>query len=96
MTAALQSCCGQWPPLEKIRKKKESTQVCPLCGGHKPPGKTTFSADIGEGVVEVRNVKATICSQCGEEWIDNPTAQELETVVADARQKRLQVEVTTF
>ena len=77
-------------------KKKTSSRICPLCGGQKQPGRTTFSADLGEGVVVVRNVKATRCSQCGEEWIDNQTAQELERVVADARGKRLQVEVTTL
>jgi len=77
-------------------KKTNAPDICPLCGGAKQPGTTTFSADLGQGVVVVRNVKATICSQCGEEWIDNKTAQELESVVADARQKRLQVEVTTF
>jgi len=42
-------------------------QICPLCGGKKTKGKTTFSADVGSGVVVVREVEATICSQCGEE-----------------------------
>ncbi len=77
-------------------KKANQSDLCPLCGGMKEAGTTTFSADLGKGVVVVRNVKATICSQCGEEWIDNKTAQELEKVVSDARRKRLQVEVTTF
>lgn len=77
-------------------KKTNQSDRCPLCGGQKQPGRTTFSADLGSGVVVVRNVKATICSQCGEEWIDNKTAQELENVVTNARRKRSQVEVTTL
>ncbi len=77
-------------------KMTKQSGRCPLCGGRKQPGRTTFTADVGRGVVVVRNVKATICSQCGEEWIDNKTAQELENVVTDARRKRLQVEVTTL
>ena len=77
-------------------KKTNQCDICPLCGGQKQLGRTTFSADVGRGVVVVRHVKATICSQCGEEWIDNQTAQELENVVSDARRKRLQVEVTTL
>ncbi len=76
--------------------KTNESSICPLCGGPKQPGRTTFTADVGRGVVVVRNVKATICSQCGEEWIDNKTAQELENVVTDARRERLQVEVTTL
>jgi YgiT-type zinc finger domain-containing protein len=55
-----------------------------------------FSADLGSGVVVVRGVRATICSQCGEEWIDNATSHELERIVNDARSRGLQVEVTAF
>jgi YgiT-type zinc finger domain-containing protein len=71
----------------------KSNQICPLCDGRKTPGTTTFTADLGSGVVVVRQVRATICSQCGEEWIDDATARQLEQIVNDARQRRLQVEV---
>ncbi|PYI97844.1 MAG: YgiT-type zinc finger domain-containing protein, partial [Verrucomicrobia bacterium] len=53
----------------------KTNQICPLCGGKKIKGKTTFSADVGSGVVVVREVEAMICSQCGEEWIDDATAR---------------------
>ena len=68
--------------------------LCPLCGGHKAPGTTTFTADIGTGVVVVRHVGATVCTQCGEEWIDNETARKLESIVTAARAKGRPVEVT--
>ncbi len=67
--------------------------VCPMCGGQKSPGTTTFTAEIGTGVVVVRHVGATVCAQCGEEWIDRETARKIESIVADARAKRRQVEV---
>ena len=67
--------------------------VCPVCGGQKTPDTTTFTADLGTGVVVVRHVRATVCSQCGEEWIDDATARQIEAIVAEARVKRLQVEV---
>lgn len=70
--------------------------ACPVCGGHKAAGTTTFSADLGAGVVVVRHVRATVCEQCGEEWIDDETARALESVVEDARTRRLVVEVTSF
>jgi YgiT-type zinc finger domain-containing protein len=71
-------------------------ETCPICGGKKTKGKTTFSADLGSGVVVVRQVAATICSQCGEEWIDDATARQLEEIVNDARARRLQVEVAAL
>lgn len=74
----------------------KTSQICPICGGKKTKGKTTFSADLGSGVVVVREVEATICSQCGEEWIDDCTAQQLERIVNDARARRSQVEVAAM
>jgi YgiT-type zinc finger domain-containing protein len=57
---------------------------------------TTFTADLEFGVVVVRKVPATVCSQCGADWIDNRIAKQLESIVNDARKKRRQVEVTSF
>ncbi len=73
-----------------------SNNQCPLCGGKKTAGTTTFTADLGSGVVVVRRVRATLCSQCGEEWLDNEAALELERIVADARARRHEVEVAAF
>lgn len=50
---------------------------CPLCGGTKKEGKTTFTVDFGAGVVVVRDVPATVCSQCGADWIEDATAAKL-------------------
>ena len=44
---------------------KESPNKCPLCGGSKKAGRTTFTVDLGFGVVVVRDVPASVCSQSG-------------------------------
>lgn len=69
---------------------------CPLCGGEKQAGKTTFTVDLGFGVVVVREVPATVCSQCGADWIDDTIAEKLEKIVNDARERHNLVEVTTL
>ena len=77
-------------------KKNKSADLCPLCGGKKKTGVTTFPADLPSGVVVVRKVPATVCTQCGADWIDDRVAKQIENIVNDARKKRLQVEVTSF
>jgi Zn-finger nucleic acid-binding protein len=52
--------------------------------------------DLGFGVVVVRNVPATVCDQCGEEWIGAEIAGELERLVEEARQSRREVEVVSL
>ncbi len=69
---------------------------CPLCGCIKKKKKTTFTVDLGFGVVVVRDVPATVCSQCGADWIEDAIASKLEEIVNDARKKHHTVEVTTL
>jgi YgiT-type zinc finger domain-containing protein len=71
----------------------ENVGCCPLCGGEKRPGTTTFTVDLKFGVVVVREVPAFICTQCGNAWIDDPVVAKLESVVAEARRKQVLVEV---
>jgi YgiT-type zinc finger domain-containing protein len=59
-------------------------------------GTTTFTAELGFGVVVVRKVPATVCSQCGADWISDAIAARLEQVVAEARTKKLEVEVRSM
>lgn len=70
--------------------------LCPLCGGEKRPGTTTFAVDLKFGVVVVREVPAFVCSRCGDAWIDDPVAARLESIVDDARRKHAVVEVTQW
>ncbi|MDZ7690980.1 MAG: type II toxin-antitoxin system MqsA family antitoxin [Balneolaceae bacterium] len=75
---------------------KDNVQKCFACGGTMEPGKTTFTADFGSGVVVVRDVPATVCSQCGMEWIDDDIAERIENIVKDAKDKHSVVEVMSL
>ena len=75
---------------------KHIPSKCPLCGGKVEAGKTTFTVDMKTGVVIVRNVPAFICTQCGEEWIDNPTSAKLESIAARARQANTELEMVSM
>lgn len=72
----------------------EKPGACPLCGGDKEPGATTFTVDLKFGVVVVRDVPAVVCAQCGAAWIEDRVAAKLERIVEDARQRQAVVEVT--
>jgi YgiT-type zinc finger domain-containing protein len=66
---------------------------CPLCGGERQPGTTTFAVDLKSGVVVVRDVPASVCSLCGDPWIDDAVAARLEAIVAEARENQTEIEV---
>jgi len=77
-------------------KTTTKTQTCFACGGTMKPGKTTFTVDFGTGVVVVRNVPATVCSQCGMDWIDDAIAEKIEHIVNEAKSKQSVVEVMSL
>ena len=70
--------------------------VCPTCGGERSAGRTTFTAELGVGVVVVRQVPAQVCDQCGEAWIDDSVARRLEEIVEAARARGAEVEVVEW
>lgn len=60
--------------------------TCPICGQDAlAPGTTTFTTDATGTVVVVRGVPAQICANCGEAFISDDVAAELEMQVAEAR-----------
>lgn len=77
-------------------KIKKQSQLCYACGGTLEKRETTFTADFGSGVVVVRNVPATACSQYGMEWIDDDAAAKIETIVKEAKDKHSVVEVISL
>lgn len=74
----------------------ENSGLCPLCGGEKRAGTTTFAVDLKFGVVVVREVPAFVCTKCGDAWIDEPVAAKLENIVAEARRKHTVVEIAQW
>jgi len=73
-----------------------NTLKCAICGNERKPGKTTYTVDLGFGVLVVRDVPAMICVQCGEEWIDAQTAKNLEIIIKEAHKRKTQFEVLTY
>jgi len=69
------------------------THGCPLCSGNLYESTSTFTVDIKQVLVVVRNVPAKVCRQCGESWIMDDAAEKLEQIVFDAKLKRSHIEV---
>ncbi len=70
--------------------------LCPSCGGQTQVDKTTYTVDLGSGVVVVRRVPAAICTRCGDEWLGDETVQELEGIVEDAKKRKSQTEIVDY
>ena len=70
--------------------------LCPSCGGQTQLDKTTYTVDLGSGIVVVRRIPAAICTRCGDEWLADVTVQELEGIVEDAKKRKSQAEIVDY
>ena len=75
---------------------KSNNSKCPICGGTKIEGKVTFTVDLKDSLIVIRNTPATICSLCGEEWISDEVAESIEGIVNEAKDKNRVIEVVNF
>jgi len=47
-------------------------------------------------LVVIRNVPATLCSLCGNAWLDDQVAANMESIVEEAKSSHRQMEVTQY
>ena len=75
---------------------KTAETKCPICNGTKESGKVTFTVDLGTNLIVIRDTPATVCSLCGEEWISDEVAENIEAVVNEAKMKNRMIEVVNY
>ena len=59
----------------------EKNMTCFMCKGNVKDGVSTFTADMGECIVVIKNVPSRVCSQCGEASYSDEVARRLEQIV---------------
>ena len=82
--------------ISKQGEKMIPKNRCPLCKGELHLSTTTFTVDLGENLIVIRNTPATVCRQCGESWIEDSVAENIEMIVNEAKEKHRMIEVLDF
>jgi len=52
-----------------------------MCKGNVKDGFSTFTADMGDCIVVIKNVPSRVCGQCGEASYSDEVARRLEQIV---------------
>jgi YgiT-type zinc finger domain-containing protein len=52
-----------------------------MCKGNVKDGFSTFTADMGNCIVVIKNVPSHVCGQCGEASYNDEVARRLEQIV---------------
>lgn len=65
---------------------------CFKCKGNLELKKVNYIVDLGNTIIIVKEVPAKVCMQCGEQYYDDETAENIEKIVNQL--KKLSIEVT--
>ena len=70
---------------------------CVVCKkGETSPGKATVTLERGASTLVFKSVPADVCSNCGEEYVSEQTAEELLRVAEEAAHAGVQVDVREY
>jgi YgiT-type zinc finger domain-containing protein len=70
---------------------------CVVCKkGRTKPGTATVTLDKNGATLVFRGVPARVCSNCGEEYVDEKIAQRLFKAAGEAARSGIQVEIRQF
>jgi len=70
---------------------------CVICKhGEVQPGMTTVTLERETLTLVVKGVPARVCSECGEEYVDDQVATHLLALVEQAAQAGVQVDIRRF
>ena len=69
---------------------------CTFCKGTAQEGLSTFTADLGDCIVIIRNVPSHICEQCGETYYTTEVMQQVYRIVQSVRDTMREITVVNY
>jgi len=70
--------------------------MCVYCKGDVKPSETTFTVQVKDSIIVIKNVPCEECTQCGETFISDSTMCMLETIVDKFRDLMQEVAVIDY
>ena len=69
---------------------------CTFCKGTTKEGLSTFTADLEDCIVIIRNVPSHICEQCGETYYSTEVMQQVYRIVQSVRDTMSGITVVNY
>lgn len=72
--------------------KEGNIMECFICKGELIEKKVNYMVDLEKTIIIIKGVPAKVCSECGEQYFDDETSQNIESIVN--KLKDLSTEIT--
>jgi YgiT-type zinc finger domain-containing protein len=80
-----------------VSRLEDPTMKCGICKhGETARGETTVSVQRGTATIVIKGVPADVCGNCGEPYLDEPTATRVTEIVDQAEKNGTELEVRRY
>ena len=69
---------------------------CFMCKGNLEEKKVNYVVDLEDTIIIIKGVPAKVCAQCGEQYIDDETAENIEKIVTQLKQLAAEVTIVNY
>ena len=69
---------------------------CFICKGKLEEKKVNYIADLEDTIIIIKGVPAKVCTQCGEQYFDDETTENIERIVNQLKQVPIEVSIVYY
>lgn len=69
---------------------------CFMCKGTLEKKKVNYIVDLGETIIIIKGVPAKVCEQCGEQYFDAKTSENIEAIVNQLKRLPMEVSIVNY
>ena len=69
---------------------------CYMCKGNLKIKKVNYVVDLDNTIIIIKGVPAKVCEQCGEQYFDDTTAENIEKMVNELRKLSTEITVVNY
>lgn len=69
---------------------------CFMCKGNLEEKKVNYVVDLEDAIIIIKGVPAKVCNQCGEQYFDDETSQNIEKMVNQLKELSTEVTIVNY
>lgn len=69
---------------------------CFMCKGKMKEKRVNYIVDLENTIIIIKDVPAKVCTQCGEQYFDDETSENIEKIVNQLKELALEVTIVNY
>ncbi len=69
---------------------------CFMCKGDLEEKKVNYIVDLEKTIIIIKGVPAKVCKQCGEQYFDDKTSENIENIVNQLKKLPMEVSIVNY